>query len=128
MKTQVVPENYQHISPAGAEIRFLMDNAYGGMVHCTLPNKKISRAVRHKTVSELWYVLSGCGAIWRRNASTEHITKLMPGVTIDIPLGTDFQYRSDDGDLVFICVTTPPWVSADEAEYIGKGAWEPTPS
>ncbi len=125
MKTVLIPTDYQHISPAGAEVRLLMNNAQGGMAHCTLKDKKISKAVRHKTVSEFWYVLSGKGAIWRRNGNEELIMPLEAGVSIDIPLGTDFQYRSDDGDLVFICVTMPPWSGADEASYVEDGAWKP---
>lgn len=127
MKTMLTPQDYQHTSPAGAEVRVLMNNAYGGMAHCTLKDKKISKAVQHKTVSEFWHVLSGKGAIWRKQENDENITVLASGTTIDIPLGTQFQYRSDEGDLVFICVTMPPWPGHDEVEYIVKPYWEPTP-
>ena len=126
MHTLSIPKDYQHTSPAGAEVRVLMNNAYGGMAHCTLKDQKISKVVRHKTVSEFWHILSGKGAIWRRDAHGESITPLEAGITIDIPLGTDFQYRSNEGDLVFICVTMPPWPGADEVSYVDKGAWEPT--
>lgn len=125
MQTQRVPQAYQHISPAGAEVRLLMDNPQGGIAHCTLKAGTISKAVRHKTVSELWFVLSGQGAIWRKDQQQELITPLSAGITIDIPLGTDFQYRSDAEDLVFLCVTTPPWSGADEASYVKQGGWEP---
>lgn len=69
-------------------------------------------------------MLSGKGAIWRKNGEQESITPLEAGVTIDIPLGTDFQYRSFENDLIFICVTMPPWSGHDEASYVEKGAWE----
>lgn len=126
MLTQEIPKDYQHISPAGAEVRLLMSNQYGGMAHCTLKNGIVSKAVRHKTVSEFWFVLSGTGAIWRKTKEQEIITPLHAGITIDIPLGTDFQYRSDQDDLVFICVTNPPWSGADEASYVEKGGWAST--
>ena len=126
MKTVKIPKNYEHTSPAGAEVRVLMNNEHGGIAHCTLKDKVVSKAVRHKTVSEFWHVLSGKGAIWRKNDDEEHITPLEAGMTIDISLDTDFQYRSDEGDLVFICVTMPPWSGADEAGYVEQGAWEPT--
>lgn len=126
MKTIRIPKDYQHTSPAGAEVRVLMGNPHGGIAHCTLKDQKISKAVRHKTVSEFWHILSGKGAIWRRNHTGESITPLEEGVTIDIPLGSDFQYRSDEGDLVFICVTMPPWPGSDEVNYVEGGAWEPT--
>lgn len=66
MKTQKIPDDFQHTSPAGAEIRLLMNNHLGGMAHCTLKAGTISKAVRHKTVSEFWHVLSGNGSIWRQ--------------------------------------------------------------
>lgn len=126
MKTQHIPQDYQHTSPAGAEVRVLMNNEHGGMAHCTLKNKKISKAVQHKTVSEFWHVLSGKGAIWRKKDDEASVTVLEPGITIDISVGTHFQYRSDDGDLVFICVTMPPWLGHDEVNYVST-YWEPTP-
>ncbi|CZG79976.1 TPA: cupin [Legionella pneumophila] len=126
MNTQRIPKDYQHISPAGAEVRLLMSNHLGGMAHCTLKAGIISKAVRHKTVSEFWHVLSGEGAIWRKLNDEESITPLTAGVSIDIPLGTQFQYRSDTEDLVFICITMPPWTGSDEASYVEQGAWQPT--
>ena len=127
MNTQLLQKKYQHTSPAGAEIRMLMSNAMGGMVHCTLKDGKISKPVTHITVNELWYVISGHGEIWRRQNKDELVTPLYSGVTIDIPLGTDFQYRSIPGsDLVFICITMPPWPGANEVCYLNKGIWVPT--
>ncbi|MCF6776226.1 hypothetical protein L3V83_06520 [Thiotrichales bacterium 19X7-9] len=126
MKTTTTPDHFEHISPAGAEVRLLMNNEHGGIAHCTLKNKKISKAVRHKTVSEFWHVLSGEGQIWRKNNDQEQITELKAGITIDIPLGTDFQYRSNKDDLVFICITMPPWSGSDEASYVENGHWLPS--
>lgn len=126
MQTKKIPEDYQHTSPAGAEVRLLMNNHLGGVAHCTLRKETISKAVRHKTVSEFWHVLSGNGAIWRKNGNQETIIELEKGMTIDIPLGTDFQYLSREDDLVFICVTMPPWPGHDEVEYLDKGSWAPS--
>ena len=126
MKTQNIPEQYQHLSPAGAEVRLLINNEMAGLAHCTLKKGTISKAVQHKTVSEFWHVLSGTGQIWRRSGIEETITSLKKGITIDIPLGTDFQYRSsEDSDLIFICFTCPPWPGADEVNYLEMGAWVP---
>lgn len=125
MQTKEIPQNYQHISPAGAEVRILMGNAMGGIAHCTLHKDKISKAVIHRTVSEIWHIISGNGEIWRKNNDNESITPLSAGITIDIPLGTEFQYRSIGSDLVFICITMPPWTGSDEAMYVKNGAWMP---
>ncbi len=126
MNTQQIPSQYQHTSPAGAEVRLIFSNQLGGLAHCTLKMGKISKAVKHKKVTEFWHVLSGSGAIWRKNSQEECETPLQTGTSIDIPLGTDFQYRSNaDADLVFICVTLPPWSGAHEASYVENGAWIP---
>ncbi len=126
MKTKNIPNEFQHISPAGAEVRTLISNGHGGIAHCTLRKGAISKAVRHKTVSEFWHILQGNGAIWRKNLGKESVTPLKTGVSIDIPVGTEFQYRSDGGNLVFLCITMPPWPGAEEVTYIEQGAWSPT--
>ena len=76
MKTQVIPKDYKHIAPDGAEIRELLDNEQGGIAHCILKEGKVSKAVKHKTVSEFWHILSGKGEIWRRKDGQENITTL----------------------------------------------------
>lgn len=81
-------------SPAGADIRYIMDGATGNMIHSTVPPRQINRATVHATVSEFWHVLDGAGDIWRRDDKEERITSLAPGVSIDIPAGTAFQYRN----------------------------------
>ena len=64
----------------------------------------------HATVSEFWHVLSGWGEIWRRDESGEEVTVLTPGVSIDIPVGTAFQYRCTGAEaLRFLCIAMPPW-------------------
>ncbi|MBZ9986169.1 hypothetical protein LB572_03565 [Mesorhizobium sp. BH1-1-5] len=75
-------------SPAGADIRFIMDGATGNMIHSTVPPRQINRATIHATVSEFWYVLEGAGEIWRRDETEERVTALVPGVSVDIPVGT----------------------------------------
>lgn len=127
MNTLSLVKQYEHMSPAGAEVRSAMSNDCGSVAHCTLLAGRTSKAVAHKTVSEFWHVISGKGEIWRRQNGKEQITTLTSGITIDIPLGTDFQYRClGNSDLVFLCVTMPPWPGADEVKYMEKGCWSPT--
>lgn len=123
-----IPADYEHMSPAGAEIRLLSHSAIGDVVHCTLRQGLISQGVTHKTVSEFWFVLAGEGQIWRRVQDNASVTDLVPGVCIDIPLGTEFQYRAGTEDLVFLCITMPPWSGADEARYLDDACWQPTES
>ena len=104
MKTTMVPEKPDAKSPAGANIRYIMDGTTGGMIHSTVPPHQINRATVHATVSEFWYVLEGHGEIWRDDGKESSITVLVPGTSIDIPVGIAFQYRNvSDIELKFIC-------------------------
>ena len=126
MKTSMLPEHPDAKSPAGADIRYLMDGETGNMIHSTVPAQQVNKATVHATVSEFWYVLEGQGEIWRNDGVESGITALVPGTSIDIPVGTKFQYRNvSDVDLKFICVTMPPWPGDSEATYV-EGKWQPT--
>ena len=126
MKTTILPEESDAKSPAGADIRFLMDGEKGNMIHSTVPPYQVNKATIHATVSEFWYVLDGHGEIWRDNGLESNITILTPGTSLDISAGTVFQYRNvSDVDLKFICIAMPPWPGDAEATYV-KGIWRPT--
>lgn len=126
MKTIQLPEFPDAQSPAGAQIRYIMDGKTGNMIHSTVPARQVNRATVHATVSEFWYILEGHGEIWRDNGRESCVTVLVPGTAIDIPVGTAFQYRNvADFDLKFICVTMPPWPGDSEATYV-EGIWKPT--
>ena len=128
MQTRLFPEDPDALSPAGAEIRYLMDGETGNMIHSTVPPDQVNRATVHATVSEFWYVLSGRGLIWRRDEGGEATVVLEQGVSIDIPVGTAFQYRCTGTEpLEFLCVTMPRWPGDDEAALI-EGPWTPTVS
>jgi mannose-6-phosphate isomerase-like protein (cupin superfamily) len=114
------------IAPDGSEVRILCRTAGGSMAHFSLPPGAVSRPVAHRTVEEVWYVLSGLGQMWRRLGGREEIVGLAPGVSISIPVGTAFQFRCDgDVPLAAIGVTMPPWPGMDEA-YPVAGVWKPT--
>jgi mannose-6-phosphate isomerase-like protein (cupin superfamily) len=126
MKTTLLPEKPDAKSPAGADIRFLMDGETGNMIHSTVPPRQVNRATVHATVNEFWYVLEGQGEIWRDNGVESSVTDLVPGTSIDIPAGTAFQYRNiSDKVLKFICIAMPPWPGDSEASYL-DGIWQPT--
>ncbi|TAG17877.1 MAG: cupin domain-containing protein [Rhodobacterales bacterium] len=126
MKETRLPAAPDARSPAGADIRFIMDGTTGNMIHSTVPPGQINRATVHATVSEFWYVLGGEGEIWRKDAAEERVTRLQPGVSIDIPVGTAFQYRAvGDAPWTFICISMPRWPGDHEATHL-TGAWLPT--
>ena len=126
MKTTTLSDQPDAKSPAGADIRFLVDGETGNMIHGTVPPFQVNRATVHATVSELWFVLGGRGEIWRDDGVESGVTTLVRGTSIDIPVGTAFQYRNlSNEELEFICVAMPPWPGDSEASYV-EGRWQPT--
>lgn len=117
------PETYDGLAPDGSEVRLLGALKGGSMIHCRLPVGGVSQAVRHQTVEELWYCLSGQGQVWRKSADEEQITPVRAGVSLAIPLGVSFQFRNTgDEALDFVIVTLPPWPGEQEAVAV-DGAW-----
>jgi mannose-6-phosphate isomerase-like protein (cupin superfamily) len=85
-----------------------------------------SVAVRHRSVEEIWYFLSGTGEMWRKSGDTDEVVAVCAGVSVTIPLGTSFQCRArDEGPLAAIGATIPAWPGAGEAVIV-SGPWEPT--
>jgi mannose-6-phosphate isomerase-like protein (cupin superfamily) len=126
VQTRPLPSTADARSPAGAEIRYLLEGETGNMIHSTVPAGQVNRATVHATVSEFWHVLSGEGRIWRRDSRSEETTVLRAGVSIDIPVGTAFQYRCTGTDpLQFLCISMPRWPGDQEATFV-EGPWEPT--
>ena len=122
---RVAPE-YDVLAPDGSEIRLLVNALHGSMVHCTLRPDQVTQAVRHRTVEEVWFCVSGGGQVWRRSAEAEEVTEVEPGVALSIPAGVEFQFRATGRQpLAFVITTLPPWPGAHEA-VPGEGHWEPT--
>jgi mannose-6-phosphate isomerase-like protein (cupin superfamily) len=114
------------IAPDGSEVRVLCGTERGGMAVFTLAADTVARAVVHRTVDEVWHVLSGLGRIWRRLGDAEEVLDLTPGLSLAIPVGTAFQFRCDgDAPLVVVAATMPPWTGEDEAVAV-DGTWPAT--
>jgi mannose-6-phosphate isomerase-like protein (cupin superfamily) len=123
--TRSLPEAADTTAPDGSEIRLLPRLRGGSMVHARLPPGATSKAVVHRTVEELWYVVAGQGRMWRRQGEREETVRLIPGVALSIPVGTAFQFRNDGtGPLEIVLVTMPPWPGAEEA-LPAAGPWPP---
>jgi len=126
MKTVMLPTQPDAKSPAGADIRFLIDGETGNMIHSTVPPCQINKATFHATVHEFWYVLEGHGEIWRDNGLESCVTVVVPRTSLDFSAGTAFQYRNvSNSDLKFIYIAMPPWPGESEAAYV-DGLWQPT--
>jgi mannose-6-phosphate isomerase-like protein (cupin superfamily) len=117
------PDDRTVIAPDGSDVRVLLGLSSGGMAEFELAAGRVSAAVTHRTVEEIWYVLSGRGEMWRRQDSREEVVALEPGVCLTIPQGAHFQFRAlGDGALRVLGVTMPPWPGADEAIVV-TGPW-----
>jgi mannose-6-phosphate isomerase-like protein (cupin superfamily) len=113
----------EELAPDGSRVRPLLSLVSGGMAHFELTPGQVSKAVMHRSVEEIWLVLSGRGQIWRRHEGKESIVKLEAGVCVSIPVSTAFQFRCrGDEALRIAAVTMPPWPGADEAVQVA-GKW-----
>jgi mannose-6-phosphate isomerase-like protein (cupin superfamily) len=115
------------VAPDGSDVRLLLQLNRGSMAHFELPAGQTSKAVRHRTVDEIWFFLSGRGEMWRRQkGEAESVVPVEPGTCLTIPVGTEFQFRSlSDEPLSAVGVTMPPWPGEHEA-IVGAGKWEAT--
>lgn len=125
-RTLTLPTQPTVVAPDGSDVRVLLGLAGGGMAHFELAAGQTARAVTHRTVQEIWYVLAGRGEMWRRCGEREEVTVLQPGVCLTIPLGTQFQFRAAaDQPVSALAITMPPWPGADEAVWV-PGPWQPS--
>jgi mannose-6-phosphate isomerase-like protein (cupin superfamily) len=124
--TRQIGEAPDVMAPDGSEVRILCRTGRGSMAHFTLPPGAIARAVAHRTIDEIWYVVSGRGRMWLRQGEREEIVAMRAGLSVAIPAGTRFQFRADgDVPLAAVGVAMPPWPGEEEA-YVVEGPWEPT--
>jgi len=113
------------LAPDGSHVRILLALKGGSMAHFELAEGHISKAVVHRTVDEIWYVLEGLGVMWRKQDDQEETVRMEAGVSLTIPCGTRFQFRSiGPGPLRVVAVTLPPWPSEEEAARV-EGIWSP---
>jgi mannose-6-phosphate isomerase-like protein (cupin superfamily) len=126
LESKRLPKARDAVAPDGSDVRILVGLAAGGLTHFELAPGRTSMAVSHRTVEEIWFVLGGCGEIWRKLGSIELTIPVEAGVSLTIPLGTHFQFRSFGPEpLTAIGITMPPWPGDGEA-YEVPGIWVPS--
>ncbi len=111
-------------APDGSTVSPLLAVGAGSFCHCTLRAGAVSKSVRHRTVTEVWYVLDGEGELWRAIGDEAETVGLAPGTCISIPCGASFQFRASS-DLRILIGTFPAWPGEQEA-VATDGAWEPS--
>ncbi|MEU4241748.1 cupin domain-containing protein [Actinoplanes sp. NPDC026619] len=116
-------------APDGSAVRPLcVIPGAGSFANFRLDAGEVAKAVVHRTVQEIWYVVGGAGTMWRRAGDITETVDLYPGVCVTIPLGTHFQFRAAVAEpLEVVAATMPPWPvdSPDEATVV-TGPWKPT--
>ena len=121
--TKRLPAKRDDIAPDGSDVRTLLRLDRGSMAHFELGPGRVSSAIDHRTVEEIWYVMQGRGEMWLRQGEREDVVAMEPGVCLSIPAGTQFQFRSfGSKPLAAIGITMPPWPGPDEA-YEVAGKW-----
>jgi mannose-6-phosphate isomerase-like protein (cupin superfamily) len=125
-QTRALPAGPDVIAPDGSAVRVLVGLGGGSMAHFELAPGQVTVAVRHRTIDELWYFVGGTGQMWRRLGDHAEVVDVGAGISISLPVGTGFQFRSTGAEpLTAVGVAIPPWPGADEAVLV-EGAWEPT--
>jgi len=118
-----LPPERTVVAPDGSDVRVLLGLAAGGMAHFELAAGETASAVTHRTVEEIWFVISGRGEMWRKQGEHEETVALEPGVCLTIPLGTQFQFRASAAESVSaVAITMPPWPGDGEAVAV-VGPW-----
>jgi mannose-6-phosphate isomerase-like protein (cupin superfamily) len=116
-QTQSLKKDYDYLAPDTSEIRLLPYFDGGGLCHCTMGPNKTSVAVRHKTVNEIWYCLSGEGEINQKRNEVSETRKFSRGDSFTIPVGNSFQFRNiGSTNLCILILTIPKWPGDQEAE------------
>jgi mannose-6-phosphate isomerase-like protein (cupin superfamily) len=134
MLTVRLPAAPDAVAPDGSEVRVLVTCEGASMAHFSLAAGATSVALAHRTLDELWYVVSGAGEMWRRSEETgeETTVEMAPGVALSIPRRTHFQFRSTGTEpLAAVGTTVPAWpgigdLSGKGEVYAVDGPWPAT--
>ena len=127
-QTKRLPADYDELAPDTSEIRVLGRTRRGSTAHGTLAPGAVALAIVHRTIDEIWYVLSGRAEIWRKQGEHEEVVEAGPGTSLTIPVGTHFQFRTaGDEPFRFVMFTMPPWPGDDEAMRV-PDHWRVDPS
>lgn len=106
MKYKVLRHTADYEAPDGSEVRLLARGVNGSQAHFALAPGELSKAKQHKTVEEIWYFVAGLGEMCVGNK----VVVVAPGVSVQIPPRTRFQFKSHGPDVLEAVGTTmPPW-------------------
>jgi mannose-6-phosphate isomerase-like protein (cupin superfamily) len=61
LETKRIHSEPDAIAPDGSEVHVLCQSSRGGLAIFSLAPNAVSKAVAHRTVEEVWYIVSGNG-------------------------------------------------------------------
>ena len=126
--TMRLPAERSVVAPDGSDVRPLLGLSGGGMAHFQLAAGRVSSPVAHRTVEEIWFIVSGSGEMWRKQGEKEEVIELREGLCLTIPLGTHFQFRASASEAIsVVAITMPPWPGEGEAVAV-TGPWHASDS
>ena len=73
IETRNLAQAAAEVAPDGLQIHRLLPLRGGGRAHCTLHAGETSRAMRHRSVEEIWFVLQGRGQLWRKRGAAKQV-------------------------------------------------------
>ena len=120
-RTAYLPERPTYRSPSeAAEIRMLVATPLGELTHARAAAGHASVPATVEGTTEMFYVIGGRGALWRRVGAQEDVVALGPGRAVVLPVDSAFQYWADE-DLELMVATMPMWQHANW--HAVDGAW-----
>ena len=113
-------------APDGLRVHELLGFPGGSMALFELTAGTVGRAIVHEELDELWYVATGRGRLWRRDAVGERYDTVETGDCVSVPRGTCFQVKALlEHTFRAVAVTLPAW-PGDYAARVVDGPWIPT--
>ena len=74
------------VAPDGSAVRILLGLAGGTMAHFELASGATLIALRHRTVEEIWFVVSAWGRSGDGSDTTSRSSISTPGICVTIPV------------------------------------------
>ena len=112
------------IAPDGLEVRVASLTNNGQVSEFRLAPDTTGDAIKHKTVTELWFLVSGHGTVWLGSHNNGEPKVMQAGEYFVVPPETEFQVRNDHLDqwLKFIALTMPSFPGDGEVIKV-PGYW-----
>jgi len=112
-------------APDGSSLHLLARTKHASLCHGELKANTVSTAVMHKTVEELWYVLSGEGSFYCEALNAGAPFDIGDGTSFALPPRSVFQFKcTSEHSLRFVITTLPAWPGDHEIITASHAVWD----